>query len=314
MAIKKSRTTIEVFSLSFLDIIACAFGAVVILILLAKQTDEGNADQLTLIEQRLHAQHQAKTQYEALSATLQQQMEQLKTRQAQLARQKAHTKTMASILHEQQDRTGKLTQISKQLTDDIQSQQTAATQQGQHQQRDPAVGGIPVDSHYVIFILDTSGSMKRIWPKVIDTMNEVLNNHPTVRGFQVMSDNGEYLLKATKGQWRRDSTQQRHLIINAMKNWHAASSSSPIEGISEALQRYRRYRSQLALYVLGDDYSGSSYDSALAQINQLNQAQPGKIARIHAIAFNSGRSTERFTTLMVAIAQHNNGSFITVSP
>ena len=37
----KRREPIEIFSLSFLDIISCAFGAVVMLILLAKNADQG---------------------------------------------------------------------------------------------------------------------------------------------------------------------------------------------------------------------------------------------------------------------------------
>ena len=40
--------------------------------------------------------------------------------------------------------------------------------------------GIPVDSEYVVFIVDTSGSMKDIWNKVTRHIENVINIHPTV--------------------------------------------------------------------------------------------------------------------------------------
>ena len=54
-----------------------------------------------------------------------------------------------------------------------------------------AIGGIPVDSEYVIFIIDTSGSMfNYVWPTLLKKIEETLNIYPKVKGFQVMSDEG----------------------------------------------------------------------------------------------------------------------------
>jgi hypothetical protein len=179
------------------------------------------------------------------------------------------------------------------------------------------VGGIPVDADYVVFIVDTSGSMKAMWGRVMQTMNEVLNNHPQVKGFQVISDNGEFLINTTRGRWRNDTSGQRSAVLAAMRTWSGSSNSSPVEGIEAALKIYGASTDSLALYVFGDDYSGGSYDQTLASINRLNtNSRTGKkIARIHAIGFNRSGGVLtgevlKFSTLMREVTRQNNGTFI----
>ena len=49
-----------------------------------------------------------------------------------------------------------------------------------------SVGGIPVDSEYVVFIIDTSNSMVgNHWESTVNVMNEALDIYPTVKGLQV---------------------------------------------------------------------------------------------------------------------------------
>ena len=60
--------------------------------------------------------------------------------------------------------------------------------------------GIPVDSAYLVFVIDTSGSMKKIWPRVISKVSEILRNYPRLKGFQILSDQGEFLY-AGKQNW-----------------------------------------------------------------------------------------------------------------
>jgi hypothetical protein len=48
---------------------------------------------------------------------------------------------------------------------------------------DSVIGGVPVDSEYIIFIIDTSGSMQRFaWPLVRRKMSEILEIYPVCRG------------------------------------------------------------------------------------------------------------------------------------
>ena len=61
---------------------------------------------------------------------------------------------------------------------------------------DDAVAGIPVDSEYVIFVIDTSGSMQQFnWGRAIEKLNETLDVYPQVKGIQIMNDNGSYMFK-----------------------------------------------------------------------------------------------------------------------
>jgi hypothetical protein len=320
---KKRRTTIEVFSLSFLDVISCAFGAVVMLILLAKNGDKGDFSQSANVDditQTVKALSQTETQLQQLDAQLQRQTVSLQ--QAESAGSSASTQAQAlqvDITRAQRS----LLQLDEQASDlELlkQQRQRAAIRVGDAKQRDLEVGGIPVDSDYVVFVMDTSGSMKSMWDLVLKSMDEVLNNHPQVKGFQVISDNGEFLLPATHGRWQKDSSTRRKAILRGMRSWSGSSNSSPVEGIETALRIYGQKTDSLALYVFGDDYSGGSYDTTLTNINKLNtHSKTGKkIARIHGIGFRQPRQqldvvSLRFSTLMRAVAQQNSGTFIAQS-
>lgn len=311
---KKSRAPIEVFNLAFLDIISCAFGAVVMLILLAKNGDEGEFNDASQISSLIQAITRAEASVSELQGALSDKQQQLKQAQANSASNADKADALESSIARAKNNVQQLTDAESGLENVKEERKRAAISQGDAKERDEEVGGIPVDSEYVIFIVDTSGSMKDIWGKVMATMNEVLNNHPTVKGFQVMSDNGDYLISASKGSWRKDTKQQRRAVLNAMSNWYGSSSSSPVQGIEEALIRYGQKTDSLALYVFGDDYTGGSYDVTLEKINKLNtnKKTTKKAARIHAIAFHSGTPSVKFATLMTAVTRENNGTFMTV--
>ena len=316
---RKQRSPIEVFSLSFLDVISCAFGAVVMLILLAKNGEQGDFSldaNVAEISETIMALSQAESSLDSKE-------EQLAAQQAKAQRaanQGASNRTTAEALEAE---IAKAERNLQELSDKAsglelikQRRERAAISVGKATERDDEVGGIPVDSDFVIFIVDTSGSMKSMWNKVVKSMEEVLNNHPTVLGFQVMSDNGEYLLPASAGRWRKDSKAQRSAVLRAMYSWSGSSNSSPSEGIEAALRTYGQRTESLALYVFGDDYNGGSYDHTLVNINGLNtNAKGDKIARIHAIGFRQPRrdltnDSLKFSTLMAAVTRQNNGTFI----
>lgn len=316
---KKQRTPIEVFSLSFLDVISCAFGAVVMLILLAKNGEEGDFSQnanLADITQNITALSRAQSQVEALEATLAAELAKLNQAKATGANNDSKKEALETSIARAERELQQLTDKSSGLEIVLQRSKRAAISRGDANERDDEVGGIPVDSDYVIFIIDTSGSMKSMWGSVVNSMREVLNNHPEVKGFQVMSDNGEFLLPASAGKWRKDTPAQRNAILRAMNSWSGSSNSSPVEGIEKSLRTYGTRTDSLALYVFGDDYSGGSYDVTLASINRLNTDGKGqKLSRIHAIGFrnargNLGNDSIRFATLMTAVAGQNNGTFI----
>src|SRR5690606_38671391 len=118
------------------------------------------------------------------------------------------------------------------------------------------IGGIPVDSEYIIFIIDTSGSMRTYaWDRVQQQLRETLEVYPTVKGIQVMNDEGEYLFKSYRREWIPDTPSTRENIIAALQHWNAFSNSSPREGILAAIDTFYDPEKRISLYVYSDDFA-----------------------------------------------------------
>ena len=87
---------------------------------------------------------------------------------------------------------GKLKVAQQELTEEMRRLQAR-----RRPPKDNMIGGIPVDSEYIVFVIDTSGSMfEYAWPKVLDQIMQTLQVYPHVKGIQVMSDQGTYLFPA----------------------------------------------------------------------------------------------------------------------
>ena len=183
--------------------------------------------------------------------------------------------------------------------------------------RDQEVGGIPVDADHILFIVDTSGSMRAVWGKVEQTMANILKSHPQVTGFQILNDNGTPLLGGYKRSWIKDNQAMRRNVMRSFKNWQSFSNSSPEEGLEVAFRNYvKSDGKRIAIYILGDDFSGQNYDSLLDKIDRLNKNKKSypagwnSQARIHAIGFVTPTSTEEFTIFARELTRRNLGSLV----
>jgi hypothetical protein len=162
---------------------------------------------------------------------------------------------------------------------------------GQRYQRakDAPVGGIPVDSEYIIFIVDTSGSMQNYsWRLAEQKLREVLEVYPKVKGIQVLDDEGGYMFGEYRNKWIPDSKERRKVILDRFRNWQAFSNSSPVEGIVAAIRTFWSADRKISLYVFGDEFTGGSVQQVVDQVDRINRsgAQGGdRLVRIHAIGF-----------------------------
>ncbi len=301
----------RIFNLSFLDVISCGFGAVVLLVLISKSdiTNVVNTSELgSLLQSVFH--------YEATVSELSSYLEEQRVKLNAL-------KDKNKILQSEQnkiakDLQGKIEELAKLEADGsglelVQSAlKTASISKTTAKKRDLEVGGIPVDSDYVVFIVDTSGSMLTIWNRVLRTIGHVLEIHPTVKGFQILNDNGVYLLKAYRRRWIPDTPRRRAKVLEALAAWRSMSNSSPVEGLEVALKTYAKPGTKTSIYVFGDDYTGSSYDTVIRKIESLNlnrvTGQP--IVKIHGVGFISGQTTNRYPILMREVAKRNGGTFL----
>jgi len=303
------REAPDAFGTAFLDIISCGFGAIVLLILIFKfepdvsglasvKNDDANAKikQLYGLVDELKAEPAIDSEQSAKAKAAM-----LKTAQAKLERAMAETAKLQQTSSELKQQLGAL---QKQ----IKKQQITGTSEGDQSRQDDEVGGIPVDRDYVIFIVDTSGSMKEIWHKVMREIDNILTVHPQLKGFQVINDNGNYLVSGYAGKWMKDTPSMRKRAMKLFSSWASISNSSPVEGIETALTHYSKYTKDLSIYVIGDDFTGTNFDQVILRMQQLNKGR----ARIHALNFISpNASTDRFSTLMREICRENQGTFLT---
>ncbi len=303
----KRRGDSDLFSMSFLDVICCGFAAMVLLVLLSKTNVAGGVLTIAQIENLLGmvaTVKETKDMHEQQRDDLLAQVRDLKINlAAQEKISEANPKLNELKQHIAEQRaTAKILQIK---TENSASQNISINV--------PKVGGIPVDSEHIIFIVDTSGSMKKIWLRVIDELENVLTIHPEVTGFNIMNASGRYLMKSYAGGWIPDTPAKRKLVLLKMKYWSNVSSSSPVKGIERALETYAQDTDKLALYVFGDDYTGASHDAVLDMVAKLNRdteiGQP--LARIHGIGFlQANQVADKFATLMREVARQNRGAFV----
>ncbi len=185
---------------------------------------------------------------------------------------------------------------------------------------DAVIGGVPVDSEYIIFVIDTSGSMQQFaWPLVRKKMKEILDIYPRVKGVQVLNDMGDYMFSQYSGRWIPDSQARRRAILQRLSSWAPFSNSSPEEGVSQAIQRFYAADKRISLYVFGDDFSGGNMQNVVNAVRQKNKLRGSKTSRvrIHTVGFpvllgqpGTVQNAARFAALMRRLAEENNGSFV----
>jgi hypothetical protein len=257
---KRRRRDIQIFSLSFLDCICCGFGAVILLFVLSKFAEPLIIEEIRVDLEakivRLEAELvEIRGETAILNRDLAAKNEQLSQEKIRLARlqgdlskiegQYAASKDTAQV---QNIIEGKLARAMQELTEEMRRLLRTLPRKAES-----SIGGIPVDSEYIIFIIDTSGSMQRnAWSLVQKKLRETLNVYPKVKGIQIMNDMGEYMFSQYRGKWIPDTPARRQAIITRLSTWRAFSNSSPVEGITAAIQTFYSTDKKIGLYVFGD--------------------------------------------------------------
>ena len=314
---KRRNKTLDIFNLSFLDIISCGFGAVVMLILIAKTNDDMSVTGTEQIGELLNTLISLEKSVNEIKQDIASQlasMQEMVAEQQQLQQQTADVnKTLQQRQQQKTNLAESLEGLS--LVESTLKQASMSTPKPGVAERDEEVGGIPIDSDYVIFIVDTSGSMRQIWQRVSTEIINVLNIHPEVKGFQILNDMGKSLISGYEGKWIPDTPGRRKNVISVFERWADMSNSSPVEGIEVALAKYARPSITTSIYVFGDDYTGSSYGPVIDSLTQRNQSVAGdkRLAKIHGVGFISPGTTDRFGILMRELTWRNGGTFLALS-
>jgi hypothetical protein len=293
---KKKRRDIDIFSLSFLDVVSCGFGAIILLLVLSRLGEPLVRERISrdlrgevqnLEEQRDRARRQAREMAGDLAreeAALNGLRQEVRQRRKEVAGLRARLDRGRLDLNAQERISGQLESALQKLT----SEMRQLTANRPPAPPDSPIGGVVVDSEYIIFVIDTSGSMQRFaWPMVRTKMAEVLAVYPHVKGIQVMNDMGDYMFSQYAGRWIPDTPARRRAILRRLASWAPFSNSSPVEGITRAIRAFHRPGRKISIYVLGDDFSRGSIQAVIDTVDRLNRAGPGgkRLVRIQAIGF-----------------------------
>lgn len=319
------RRGVDDTNISFLDVICCGFGAIVLLLVIvqtrapevieeADTTERGSIralqeelfalrGEIDILNRELNAKHEQLGLENERVAILR---DQLAASQIRLRGLEQENLASAGPRGELQRALQTLTEEMRRLYSDYKNETSY-------------IGGIPVDSEYIIFVIDTSGSMFTYsWPRMIEELIAILDIYPSVQGIQIMNDMGQYMFTSFRGQWIPDSPDRREIIISQLRNWHPFSNSSPVEGIQAAIRTFYQPDQKMSIYVLGDDYTGRSLEAVLNTVYNLNRQSNSQepMVRIHAIGFplmiavGENDAAARFAALMRELAQQNMGSFV----
>lgn len=324
----RKHRRLEVFSLSFLDVITCGFGAIVLLLLIAKigestgsvstiEASEGRIPELQRqlfevraesnnVRDQLAVKHQELSAWQQRIAALQ---SALTTAKGKLASLEVERSAQSVIRDE-------LSVALQKLTIDMERLLAR-----RDRLQNNLIGGIPVDSEYIIFVIDTSGSMfVHSWRKMIEQLVETLDTYPQVKGLQIMNDMGDYMFSNYRGRWIPDTPNRRRAIIQRLRTWNAFSNSSPAEGIIAAIRTFYALDKKISVFVFGDEFTGRSITKVVNAVERINpkDAHGNPRVRIHAVGFpvqfanprhlqNTGI---RFAALMREITRRNGGAFI----
>jgi len=231
---RRSRRNIEAFSLSFLDCISCGFGAILLLLVLSKiyeptAVEKSEEDMDQLIAKLQEELHDIRGDTTVISRDLKSVREETTQTKLTLAKLQRELDTVQGQYELTQSESpdldvdeGKLESARQRLTEEMKRLRPQF-----ERAPDDAIGGIPVDSEYIIFVIDTSGSMQAKWDWAEEKLGEVLDVYPTVKGLQIMNDNGRFMFQQFGKTWLPDTPQLRQQIKDTMRQWAPFSDSDP---------------------------------------------------------------------------------------
>ena len=322
----RRRKNIEGISIAFLDVIACGFGAVILMLILTKVFEpiiiEETAIELAgVLEEKERQLYDIRGETSILNRQMISREDQLSVARQRLARLQAElSEIQGRFVASSQDAEisniiqGKLADARQSLTAEMRRLQAQFKEINDNN----IIGGIPVDSEYIIFIIDTSGSMYNYaWPLMLEKFRETLEIYPQVKGIQVMNDMGQFMFSRYAGKWIPDTPAGRRAILERLRTWNAFSNSSPVEGVEKAIATFWSVDKKISIYVFGDDFRGPSIETAVDTVDHINRADDNgnRRVRIHAVGFpalvQARRPTAyRFAALMRELTYRNNGTFV----
>ena len=325
MAGKRFKREEQGLNLSFLDVVCCGFGAVILLLVVTKihepviieRSREELEGLILMLERELF-------EIRGETTVLKRDLEPLRAETAESVRRVSLTRREVEAAEDRHfaaketasegsDEAGKLLAARQELTEEMER----LLADYQPAPNDTTVAGVAVDSEYVIFVIDSSGSMRSAWPRVLRTFTEILDVYPQVNGIQVMNTDGEYLFSSFFGRWIPDSPSRRASIRRALSNWPSQSFSSPTQGIAQAISTFYDESTKMSIFVFGDDFQEDSAEAVIRYVERINRADRfgNRLVRINGVGFPTRGSfnASGFANFMRVLCERNGGTFVALT-
>lgn len=313
----KVKKKYELFSMSFLDIMACGFGALV-LILLISEFQETEIEVVTNdANDYLEAKELMDSQINKL-ARLEEEIEDELLNLSNIIKDKQQLEV---ILKKRQLVAKNLKSLasSKEYSIDKKKQLQSFNLVEQNE-----ASGIKIDSKYLIFIIDNSGSMQTSgpWSRVLQEVDSIIQTFPNLEGYLVMNDAGNII--HGKSPWLSPtkinrSTSLKLLRANPNK---FLSLSNPVLAIKKAINSYGKLYKDIGLFIVGDDVLDSNrIENISNDIMKLNALPNGdKKVRINAIAFLTAKDEPiyeqqnmNYLMLMRELTEQSGGAMVVIN-
>lgn len=317
-------------SLSFLDCICCGFGAIILLFILAMGATatiirESQDELERMLEARLAAFSSVQSVREQLSGELAQTRRTIEDIIEEIEELVALISTLTERIAEEQAGKEKLLVDLEEVKREVAAMQKK-TDIPQLDATTPI--GVPVESNYIAFVIDTSGSMRdpmtgALYDSIMQKFGEVLSAYPEAKGIQFLDADGRFIV-GRAGEWLPDTPAARQTAASLLRRYGIHSNSNPVPGIRNAIRALHDKSDEemkMGIYIFGDEFTETA-EQALEGLDRLNPAdEDGKRQiQISAIGFPNllgsgffmGQSGLKFANLMRELTFSHGGAFIVV--
>jgi len=301
--------------MSFLDIMACGFGALVLILLISEFQEsevkqvENNAD-IFLEAQEEKAKKIIKV--ESLDKLMSSNIEDLISTRQRLDVLKMELEKKSLI-------SAKLNDLASDTDFQISKQRLKSLSAPMEQKE---ASGIKLDSRYLVFIIDTSGSMEP-WVKIVQEIDNLIQTFPDLEGYMVMNDNGSIFHGGDP--WLNPTKTNRSASIGILRANRAkyGSLSNPIVGLKKVIRVWGDKYKDLGVFIMGDDIldQTSRIETISQEVLKLNTDLSGKTkVRVNAVGFLTSRANisqqqgnKNYLMLMRELTEQSGGAMVVVN-
>jgi hypothetical protein len=301
--------------MSFLDIMACGFGALVLILLISEFQEsevkqvENNAD-IFLEAQEEKAKKIIKV--ESLDKLMSSNIEDLISTRQRLDVLKIELEKKSLI-------SAKLNDLASDTDFQISKQRLKSLSAPMEQKE---ASGIKLDSRYLVFIIDTSGSMEP-WVKIVQEIDNLIQTFPDLEGYMVMNDNGSIFHGGDP--WLNPTKINRSASIGILRANRAkyGSLSNPIVGLKKVIRVWGDKYKDLGVFIMGDDIldQTSRIETISQEVLKLNTDLSGKTkVRVNAVGFLTSRANisqqqgnKNYLMLMRELTEQSGGAMVVVN-